>query len=458
MSGHLPRTNLSIVLCLIFGGIFSRSSAGPSQVSADSDAGVFVSEDQDSSEFSSEGTVADNNDNFTDISSDSSDDLSPDSSDNASAKNSTDNASETLSESTEEKSGKSSQKNSSKSSSAASSGGPALSSDISKEASKGHWASSGSNWMFLVNDKPYTGWLTDTDGKQYYMDDTGIMQTGWTDIGKKRYYFDMDGILQTGTIKVDKKTYELNADGSLKDYVPAKDSSEKSRKSSQNSDSRNSESSGNSDTSKENDTSTTQKAIALTFDDGPGSFTNRLLDYLEQNNAKATFFMVGTEIASFPDEVKRMKELGCELGNHTYDHTELTTLSADQISSEIARVDEQLVNLTGQGASVVRPPYGSVNDTVKSVIGTPMILWSIDTLDWKTLDVESTVEEVMNNVKDGSVILMHDIYSTSVDAAEILIPQLIEDGYQLVTIHELAALHQTELSGGNTYSEFHGAS
>ena len=79
-------------------------------------------------------------------------------------------------------------------------------------------------------------------------------------------------------------------------------------------------------------------------------------------------------------------------------------------------------------------------------------------IDWKTLDVESTVEEVMNNVKDGSVILMHDIYSTSVDAAEILIPQLIEDGYQLVTIHELAALHQTELSGGNTYSEFHNAS
>ena len=446
MSDHLPRTNLwlialSVILCLILGGIFTRSSAVTSQADAISDAGAFVSEDQDSAEFTSEETLTDSNDNFTDSSS-----------------------------------GKLFGRTSSDSSET-SPGGPALSTDISPEASEGSWASSGSNWMFLVDDKPYTGWLTDTDGKQYYMDDTGIMQTGWTDIGKKRYYFDMDGILQTGTIKVDKKTYKLNADGSLKDYVPAKDSSEKSRKSSQNSDSRNSESSdssgkeadasgssSNSDTSKgnnaskENDTSTTQKAIALTFDDGPGSFTNRLLDCLEQNNAKATFFMVGTEIASFPDEVKRMKELGCELGNHTYDHTELTTLSTDQISSEIAKVDEQLVNLTGQGASVVRPPYGSVNDTVKAAIGTPMILWSIDTLDWKTLDVESTVEEVMNNVKDGSVILMHDIYSTSVDAAEILIPQLIEDGYQLVTIHELAALHQTELSGGNTYSEFHNAS
>ena len=295
--------------------------------------------------------------------------------------------------------------------------------------------------MFLVDDKPYTGWFTDTDGKQYYMDETGIMQTGWTDIGKKRYYFDMDGILQTGTVIIDKKTYELDTDGSLKDYTPKKKSSKK-------------KSSGKSDTSDKSGTSTAKKSVALTFDDGPSSFTDRLLDCLEENNAKATFFMVGTEIASFPDEVKRMKKLGCELGNHTYDHKDLATLSSDEISSEIARVDEQLVNLTGEGASVVRPPYGSVNDTVKSTAGTPMILWSIDTLDWKTQDVESTVEEVMNNVKDGSIILMHDIFSTSVDAAEILIPQLIEEGYQLVTVHELASLHQTELSAGVTYGEF----
>ena len=312
-------------------------------------------------------------------------------------------------------------------------GGPALSSDISPEASEGKWASSGSSWMFLVDDKPYTGWFTDTDGKQYYMDKAGIVQTGWTDIGKKRYYFDMDGILQTGTVKIGKKTYELDTDGSLKGYTPKKKTSGKSGSS---------------------DASAAKKSIALTFDDGPSSFTNRLLDCLEKNNAKATFFMTGTEIASFPDEVKRMKKLGCELGNHTYDHTELTTLSFDEISSEVDKVNEQLINLTGEGASVVRPPYGSVNDTVKSAINLPLILWSIDTLDWKTLNAESTVEEVMNNVTDGSVILMHDIFSTSVDAAEILIPQLIEKGYQLVTVHELAALHQTELSAGVTYSEF----
>ena len=403
MSDHLPRTNrwliaLSVILCLILGGIFTRSSAVTSQADAISDAGAFVSEDQDSAEFTSEETLTDSNDNFTDSSS-----------------------------------GKLFGRTSSDSSEA-SPGGPALSTDISPEASEGSWASSGSNWMFLVDDKPYTGWFTDTDGKQYYMDETGIMQTGWTDIGKKRYYFDMDGILQTGTVIIDKKTYELDTDGSLKDYTPKKKSSKK-------------KSSGKSDTSDKSGTSTAKKSVALTFDDGPSSFTDRLLDCLEENNAKATslWWVLRLPVSG---RSKTHEKLGCELGNHTYDHKDLATLSSDEISSEIARVDEQLVNLTGEGASVVRPPYGSVNDTVKSTVGTPMILWSIDTLDWKTQDVESTVEEVMNNVKDGSIILMHDIFSTSVDAAEILIPQLIEEGYQLVTVHELASLHQTELSTG----------
>lgn len=429
MSDHIPHTNrwlitLSVLLCLIFGGILTRSSASPSQVSASNDANVFTSDD-DSSDPVSESVMADDNDNFTDTSDISSPDPSTESQ-------------ETVSVTKTAKT---------------SSSGPALSSDISKEASEGTWISSGSSWMFLVNNQAYTGWLTDTDGKQYYMDDAGLMQTGWTDIGNKRYYFDMDGILQTGTLKIGKKSYELDTDGSLKGYTPEKKSSNK-KSSKANTDSKKDSDSNQKAAS---DSATPQKAVALTFDDGPSSFTDRLLDCLEQNNAKATFFMVGTEIDSFPDEVKRMKELGCELGNHTYDHTDLTTLSADEITSEISRVDEKLVELTGQGASVVRPPYGSINDTVKAAIGTPMILWSIDTLDWKTEDVESTVEEVMNNVEDGSIILMHDIYSASVDAAEILIPQLIEEGYQLVTVHELAALHHTELSAGIAYGEFHNA-
>ncbi|MDY5021275.1 MAG: polysaccharide deacetylase family protein [Blautia sp.] len=298
----------------------------------------------------------------------------------------------------------------------------------SKEASEGVWTSSGSNWIFLVNGTPYTGWLIDTDGKHYYFDKDGIMQTGWLDDDGKRYYLDADGIMQTGDVTVDGETYHLNADGSLKNYKSESRDDEKKKGSA--------------------------GAVALTFDDGPGSFTDRLLDCLEKNQSKATFFMVGEEINSFPDTVKRMEEMGCELGNHSYTHTDFTTLSTDDMSAEIAGVDELLVNLVGHGATVVRPPYGSVNDSVRATVGTPMILWSIDTLDWETKDAQQTVDTVMENVTDGSIILMHDIFSTTVDAVEMLVPQLISEGYELVTVHELAEKKGIELQTGITYGSF----
>ena len=317
-------------------------------------------------------------------------------------------------------------------------------SDVSPEAASGIWTSSGSNWLFMVDGTPYTGWLTDTDGKKYFFNSGGIMQTGWLTDNGKRYYLDADGIMLKGRITVDGQDYLLLADGSLDGYVdesptPAPEAVDTSE-------------AVPSQTASAADQ--TPKYVALTFDDGPSSFTDRLLDCLEANNARATFFMVGKEIASFPDEVKRMEKLGCELGNHTYDHVDLTTLSPEDMSAQIAGVDDALVNLTGHGATVLRPPYGAVNDSVRSTVGTPMILWSIDTLDWKTQNVEQVVETALSEVQDGSVILMHDIFSTSVDAAEILVPKLIQEGYQLVTVHELASLHKTELKTGITYGDF----
>ena len=314
--------------------------------------------------------------------------------------------------------------------------------DVSPEAASGVWTSSGSDWLFMVDGTPYTGWLTDTDGKRYFFNSDGIMQTGWVDDNGKRYYFDLDGIMQTGKITVDGQEYLLLDDGSLDGYVadtptPTPEASPTAEVSQE------SASAGQ-----------TPKYVALTFDDGPSSFTDRLLDCLEANNAKATFFMVGKEIASFPDVVKRMDKLGCELGNHTYDHVDLTSLSPEDMSAEIAGVDEQLLELTGHGATVLRPPYGNINDSVRSTVGTPMILWSIDTLDWQTQDVQQTVDTAMSQVQDGSIILMHDIFSTSVDAAEILIPSLIKNGYQLVTVHELAAIRNTELKTGIAYGDF----
>ena len=417
MSGHFFRTNrwlvtAAVLVCILSGGLFTHSAAAPSRDHSENSTGVLIAEN------TKDNQSTQTTEKVTDLKETKS---TKDTGDTE--KKATITPTPAKSSAKEDSSADKDQETGNK---------------VSPEAKKGVWTASGSDWIFLVDGTAYTGWLTDTDGKQYYFDKAGIMQTGWVDVENKRYYMDLDGIMQTGDITVDGKTYHLNADGSLQGYEPSTATAQ-------------SDSSGKKSKKKKK---ATQKTIALTFDDGPSSFTDRLLDCLEANNAKATFFMVGKEILSFPDEVKRMKALGCELGNHTYDHTDLATLSASDISSQISKVDQELVNLTGQGATVVRPPYGSVNDTVKATVGTPMILWSIDTLDWKTQDVQATVEEVMNNVQDGSIILMHDIYSTSVDAAEILIPQLIEDGYQLVTVHELAAAHGKELNPGITYGEF----
>ena len=298
---------------------------------------------------------------------------------------------------------------------------------VSPEAEKGTWTSIDGIWYFLVDGTPYRGWLYDADGNTYYFNNKdGSMKTGWLKKDGKRYYFDLDGIMQTGDITVDGETYHLLPDGSQEGYVPEETPApEKAEKE--------------------------KKTIALTFDDGPSSFTGRLLDCLEKNNAKATFFMVGKEIESFPEEVKRMEELGCELGNHTYSHTDLTTLSAEEISNEIGTVDKLLYDLTGHGATVVRPPYGSINDNVRSTVGTPMMLWSVDTLDWETEDVQKIVDTVMSSAEDGAVILMHDIFKTSVDAAEIIIPKLIKEGYELVTVHELAEKYGITMESGIAY-------
>lgn len=156
----------------------------------------------------------------------------------------------------------------------------------------------------------------------------------------------------------------------------------------------------------------------------------------------------------FQEPVKRMEELGCEIGNHSYDHPDLTTLSADDAASQLSRTDQLIQDLTGHIATVVRPPYGSYNDTVAETAARPLILWSVDTLDWETQNADSTVQNVMDNASDGQIILMHDIFKESVDAAEIFIPQLLQEGYQLVTVSELAAAKGITLENGTAYGSF----
>lgn len=194
--------------------------------------------------------------------------------------------------------------------------------------------------------------------------------------------------------------------------------------------------------------------IALTFDDGPGKRTGELLDVLAEYHAHATFFMLGKNAGLYQDEIRRMKEIGCEIASHSYDHPDLSKMDETEIRDQIDRTNQKFAEIVGQGAAVVRPPYGAISDTMKSVIGMPMILWNIDTLDWKTRNAEATVNMVMENVKDGDIVLMHDIHTESVDAAMELIPKLIEAGYQLVTVPEMAAAKGITMEAGKSYTDF----
>lgn len=198
-----------------------------------------------------------------------------------------------------------------------------------------------------------------------------------------------------------------------------------------------------------------QPMLALTFDDGPGPYTEDLLNSLEQGGTHATFFTVGKNVGNNPNAIKRMKEIGCELGNHSYDHTKLTKLSVAEMKSEIDQTNDAIRQITGEPASVLRVPYGATNDTLKQVCGMPMIQWSLDTLDWKTRNANSIVETVLTTAEDGDIILMHDIHEESVEAAKQLITSLQERGFKFVSVSEMAKARGHNLENGETYFSFH---
>lgn len=179
--------------------------------------------------------------------------------------------------------------------------------------------------------------------------------------------------------------------------------------------------------------------VALTFDDGP-SFTkssSRILDTLEKYGAKATFFMVGYNADSNPDEVKRKAELGMELGNHTWDHKHYgDSVDAEDIKSATEKIEE----ISGSKVTCFRSPGGETTDAIKEECkkeGLPIYYWSIDTEDWSSRDADAVYKSVMNNVSDGDIILMHEIYDSTADAVERIVPELIKKGYKLVTCREL---------------------
>lgn len=197
--------------------------------------------------------------------------------------------------------------------------------------------------------------------------------------------------------------------------------------------------------------------VALTFDDGPAPATSRILDSLEAHGARATFYMVGNRMSSYPGTVRRVAALGCEIGSHTWGHNYITGLSETQLHSNLNQFASVLGQVGGVRFATMRPPGGFVNAASKQALasyGIPAIMWSIDTLDWKTRNAQATVNTVLSKVKDGDIVLMHDLYGATADAAAILIPELIARGYQLVTVSELAA-YRGGLQPGQVYHSFY---
>ena len=302
----------------------------------------------------------------------------------------------------------------------------------------------GDTYYFDKTGEKVTGWKS-VKGIQHHFKEDGVMSKGWLKDKDSTYYFDKDGELYTGWLKLDGDEYYFGEDGKMftgeheigiASCVFAKDGKLQS---------------------KEGGVDPTKPMVALTFDDGPGPRTMELLEALEKNNARATFFMLGKKVEIYPETVEKMAEIHCELGNHSYDHPDLSASTVKEIKRQINSTNQAVKEAAnGQEVTVMRPPYGAINDDVKNTVNMPMILWSIDTLDWKTRNVKSTVKTVMDEVEDGDIILLHDIHGETIDASIKLIPKLIKEGYQLVTVSEMAEAKGIRMENGGRYGRFTG--
>lgn len=264
---------------------------------------------------------------------------------------------------------------------------------------------------------PSIGWHQDENGWWYQNRDGSYYQDGWQEVNGSTYYFNSNGYILTGWQTIDDKDCYFDEEGKY-------------------------------------DETKQRPMIALTFDDGPGEYTEELINCLVENNAKATFFMLGQNVEAYPEIAKKLSDAGMELGNHSYSHPDLVTIGAEAAAQQVSNTDAALKAATGFEATVMRPPGGSFNDSVKAAIAHPLIIWSIDTRDWATKSEDQTYQVVMDNAQDGSVVLMHDIHEWSVKAAIRMIPDLIAKGFKLVTVSELAEAKGKTLQSGNAYYYF----
>jgi peptidoglycan/xylan/chitin deacetylase (PgdA/CDA1 family) len=183
----------------------------------------------------------------------------------------------------------------------------------------------------------------------------------------------------------------------------------------------------------------------MTFDDGPHpKLTPKLLDLLKERGIKATFFVIGKNVAEFPDIAKRIVDEGHEIANHSWSHPQLTKLGPAAFAAEIAQTNDAIEKATGVRPVVMRPPYGAINSTLTKRLneeyGLSVIIWSVDPLDWKIRNAEHVSSHIIKNAAPGAIILAHDIHASTVDAMPVTLDALQSKGYKFATVSELIAM------------------
>ena len=195
-----------------------------------------------------------------------------------------------------------------------------------------------------------------------------------------------------------------------------------------------------------------KKLVALTVDDGPSGLTTpALLDVLKARDVPATFFMLGIMARRNPEVARRIFDEGHEVASHTMSHQNLVKIKPAAVEADINEMNAVFLEVLGEKPNLTRPPYGNFNENVREIIKTPLILWSVDTMDWKNRNPEAIVATALSQVYDGGIILMHDVYQESVEAVPELIDALRREGYEFVTVSELAKNRGVSLVSGKAY-------
>lgn len=178
---------------------------------------------------------------------------------------------------------------------------------------------------------------------------------------------------------------------------------------------------------------------------------SRILDTLQAYGGRATFFIVGSRVNDYKDTLKRIRDSGSEIGNHTFNHKNLEKISPEEVTSQIEMTNDAVEAVTGFRPKLVRVPYGAFKGQVPGLVSYPMIQWNIDTQDWSSKDKDAIAASVLSQARDGSIILMHDLYSATAEAFETVIPLLAAQGYQFVTVSEMYAAKGVPLEAGQVY-------